>query len=65
MARRRCGYCTGELGRVASLLRFYACKHCAYRMSMGTSPARPPDSALPVPDPVERGPAHDPPPNPS
>lgn len=42
MARRRCQYCTDELGRFARLLHIYTCKNCAYRMSMGTSPSRPP-----------------------
>ncbi len=42
MRRRLCQYCTAKLGRIASLLRFTTCKHCAYRMSMGTSPAKPP-----------------------
>lgn len=41
--RRRCQYCEEPLGWLASLLRlFVTCKHCAYRMSMGTSPRRPP-----------------------
>ena len=39
---RRCGYCTRRLGRLASLLRFYACKGCASRLSMGGTPLKPP-----------------------
>lgn len=55
MARRRCQYCTAPLGRLASLLLIvHTCSNCAYRMSIGHTPARPPKSAPPV-TPVERG----------
>jgi hypothetical protein len=39
MPRRLCQYCTAKLGRFAKLLFIVTCKNCAYRMSMGTSPA--------------------------
>jgi hypothetical protein len=42
MPRRLCQYCTDPLGRFAKLLHIYTCRNCAYRMSMGTSPSRPP-----------------------
>lgn len=43
MKCRRCQYCHDQLGWLASLLRLYVtCSNCAYRMSMGTSPRRPP-----------------------
>jgi len=42
VARRLCQYCTARLGRFAKLLHVYTCKNCAYRMSMGTSPSKPP-----------------------
>lgn len=41
MGRRPCQFCAEPLGRFAKMLHIYTCKHCAYRMSMGTSPARP------------------------
>ena len=42
MARRLCQYCTATFGRFAKLLHVYTCNNCAYRMSMGTSPSKPP-----------------------
>jgi len=42
MARRLCQYCRAPLSRWAKLLHVYACRNCVYRMSMGTSPSRPP-----------------------
>lgn len=43
MARRRCQYCHRKLSRWAKLLHVYTCEYCAYRMSMGTAPSRPPE----------------------
>ena len=45
MARRRCQYCKHALSRWAKVLHIYTCAHCAYRMSMGTTPARPAEGA--------------------
>jgi hypothetical protein len=41
--RRRCQYCTRELGRFARWLHVYACNACATRIGMGGTPLRPPD----------------------
>ena len=42
MARRLCQYCTAKLGRFAKLFYVWTCNNCAYRMSQGTTPAKPP-----------------------
>jgi hypothetical protein len=42
MARRLCQYCETPLGRLAKLLHIYNCRDCAYRMSHGGQPLRPP-----------------------
>ena len=42
MIRRRCQYCTSPLGRFAKLLHIYTCDSCAWRVSLGGSPNRPP-----------------------
>lgn len=47
MARRLCQYCTAKLGRLASLLRMTTCDNCAYRMSAGGSPSKPPKQGDP------------------
>lgn len=43
MTRRPCQYCHSPLGRFAKVLHIWTCRNCAYRMSMGTSPSRPPE----------------------
>jgi hypothetical protein len=48
MARRLCQYCTQPLGRWAKVLLVRTCPGCVYRMSMGTSPARPPSEDPPA-----------------
>lgn len=42
MSRRLCQYCTRPLGRWAKVLWIWSCRGCAYRLSAGTSPMRPP-----------------------
>lgn len=42
MTRRLCQYCARPLRWYARLLHIYSCKDCAYRLSMGGYPMRPP-----------------------
>jgi hypothetical protein len=40
---RRCSWCDDPMPWYSKLFFFHTCKHCAYRMSMGTSPRQRPD----------------------
>lgn len=52
MARRLCQYCTTPLGRLAKLLHIYTCGTCAWRMSLGGAPKRPPVTPSEVEEPA-------------
>lgn len=41
MARRLCEYCEQPLNIFAKLLRIFACKECAFRLSCGALPRLP------------------------
>lgn len=49
MTRRCCHYCTRPLTWWGSLMRYRVCDDCAYRMSHGGSPRRPPTLSPPPP----------------